>query len=259
MRPFVISFLSHKGGSGKTTSAINLSTAAHEAGRAVVVVDVDEGASITDWYKIRNNVDALKSIVAERCRAPEWVDDRKDMQKMLEKLQQERILPLVQPTHHAGIASQIEEAERQSVEWIFIDTKGGTERASLSALDVSDLVIMPLIASELDIRQSRDTIRLCRSQEKMPLAVLVDFDAVGPEEDDARTVLAQAGVEVAPGGLGHRKAYKRCVSAGLGVVEYEPRGEAAKEVRSLYKYVCGVVERKNVSTSSGKRVRKGRT
>ena len=65
---------------------------------------------------------------------------------------------------------------------MLIDTKGGTERASMAALEAADLVIMPVSVSALDLRQSMNTVRLCTAAGKALHAVLVDFDAVGPLE-----------------------------------------------------------------------------
>lgn len=251
MKPFVIAFLSHKGGSGKTTGVVNLATAAHEDGKAVVVIDLDDGASATDWYRARVGNERLKAMAAERL-AEEWSDSSEDMARTLEELRDEWAAPLVQPTHHAGIEGVLAVAEQQGVDWVLIDTKGGTERASMAALEAADLVITPLLVSQMDLRQSVQTVRLCSGQGKPPVALLGDFDAVGPEEADTRSALEEAGVEVLPGGLGHRKAYKRSIIPGLGVVEYEPRGTAAEEVRRLYKHLCKMVDRKRVSVSARK-------
>ncbi|SUG30682.1 plasmid partition protein ParF [Salmonella enterica subsp. arizonae] len=47
----VISFLNPKGGSGKTTAVINVSTAMARAGYNIAVVDTDPQMSLTTWSK----------------------------------------------------------------------------------------------------------------------------------------------------------------------------------------------------------------
>lgn len=49
----VISFVSQKGGSGKTTLCFSLGVAAREAGRKVFMLDLDRQASLRDWYADR--------------------------------------------------------------------------------------------------------------------------------------------------------------------------------------------------------------
>ena len=47
----VVSFLNPKGGSGKTTAVINVSTAMARAGYNIAVVDTDPQMSLTNWSK----------------------------------------------------------------------------------------------------------------------------------------------------------------------------------------------------------------
>jgi len=254
MKPFIVAALSHKGGSGKSTAIINLLVAAHLDGVLSVALDLDDGASASDWYAARTNVARLKSVVLEKMRATTWDDENQQMQSMLTQLKAEYAMPLVQPTHHAGFAAQLEVAERQGVEMVFVDTKGGTDRATMTALEAADVVLLPMLVSQMDLRQCVETVRLCNGEGKPPLVLLGDFDAQGNELEDMRAGLEAEGVAVVPGGFGHRKAYKRCLIPGLGVMEYEPRGAAAEEVAAVYKYLRRVLTGKRVSTSARQHV-----
>lgn len=49
-----IAILNQKGGSGKTTTAVNLSAALGEVGRRVLLVDMDPQATATDWLGINH-------------------------------------------------------------------------------------------------------------------------------------------------------------------------------------------------------------
>lgn len=50
---FTIVFATQKGGSGKSTVAVNLAVALAERGRSVVLVDLDRQGTATDWRRAR--------------------------------------------------------------------------------------------------------------------------------------------------------------------------------------------------------------
>lgn len=50
-----IAIINQKGGSGKTTTAVNLAAALAEKGRKILVIDLDPQASTTSWFGQRNN------------------------------------------------------------------------------------------------------------------------------------------------------------------------------------------------------------
>ena len=67
-----VAVLQQKGGSGKTTLAINLAAAAHFEGRRALVVDMDRQGSAFDWSAARQDgspLDGLAVVKADRAMA----------------------------------------------------------------------------------------------------------------------------------------------------------------------------------------------
>jgi chromosome partitioning protein len=214
MATTVIAVISQKGGSGKTTTVVNLAVAARQDGKKVLVLDLDPQASATAWHKVRA-----------------------DKQ------------PLVLATHQAGLAELRTTAETQGVDWLLIDTAAGTDQTAALAVEIADVVLIPCRPSVVDLRAIPNSIRLCRVQERKPLVVLTQIEPQGALADEARANLVGLGVTVLSGGLGRRAAFHHSMIDGRGVQEYEAAGKAAQELRTLYQTLC-----KHVSMSSSQHV-----
>jgi chromosome partitioning protein len=206
MSPFVIAFISQKGGTGKTTTALTLAVAAQQDGKSVLILDLDPQANMTGWHQSRTD----KS-------------------------------PLVQPTHPAALKSLLAHAGKERVDWVILDTAAGTDTSAAAAVDVADLVLIACRPSRFDLEAIANSVRLCRVRQTVPHVVLTQIDVQGSMQNEARAQLAGLGIAVLPGGLGSRAAFRHSTLSGRSVTEYEPHGKAAKEAEGLYKTVCKLV------------------
>lgn len=198
-----IAVISQKGGSGKTTTLLNLAVAAHQDRKSVVVVDLDPQASATQWH--RERADAS---------------------------------PHVQPTHPAGLPELLKTAQGQGVDWILIDTAASTDRTAAEAVEVADLVLVTCRPSVVDLRAITNTIRLCRIRGVEPHVILTQVEPQGTLQDEARRTLEGLNVHVLAKCLGRRAAFHHSMIDGRAALEYEPDGKAASEVRAVYRELC---------------------
>jgi chromosome partitioning protein len=198
-----IAVISQKGGTGKTTTILNLAAAAYMEGKSVLIVDLDQQASATQWHAARED-------------------------KQLH----------VQPTHPAGLPELLRVAAIQDVDFVFIDTAAKTESDAADAIEVADLVLITCRPSVMDLRAMRNTIRLCQVRAVTPYFVLTQIPAQGTLREEAATALTQLGAKVLPEGLGRRDVFHHCLVDGRAVLEYEPKGKAAQEVTALYRAIC---------------------
>jgi chromosome partitioning protein len=129
----VISFVSPKGGVGKTTSALILATelAAQGASR-VTIIDADPNLPIAKWSKLPGKPDNIE---------------------------------VVTDVGEATIVDAIDEARKRSP-FVVVDLEGAASSRVTHAVSMSDLIIIPIQASVLDADQAARAIKLVRMTAK---------------------------------------------------------------------------------------------
>lgn len=212
-----LAIVSQKGGSGKTTLALNLAVAAERDGRATAVIDLDPQASAAGWHDQREQDDAPVVVSAQAARLQEVLDTAR--------------------AHGAELA--------------IIDTAPHSESAALSAARAADLVLIPCRPGILDLRAIGTSADLCALGKASAVAVLNGVPPRGSLGREAAEAVAGYGLTVAPTQVGHRMAFVYSLTAAQTAPEFEPEGKAAQEIQQLYMWIC---EHAGMFTSSGREV-----
>lgn len=129
----VVSFVSSKGGSGKTTASVVLATTFAAHGANVTLIDADPNQPIKRWAKDTDLPDRLHV----------QTDIGQD-----------------------SIIDGIVEA-RQRTQIVIVDVEGSGNMAASNAVSLSNLVLIPTQGSELDMAEASKSIRMIRGQEKI--------------------------------------------------------------------------------------------
>ena len=199
-----IAIISQKGGAGKTTLAIHLAAAAHEAGRVALIVDTDPQATASQWAAWRED------------RAPEVID-----------------------SPPPRLAAKVAAARAQGAELIVIDTPPHADSAARAAMELADLVLIPCRPSAFDLAAIQTTAKLVQLLRKPAFVV---FTAGAPNAprmyEEAGELVAGYGTPAAPVLIADRAAYRHASAQGATVMELEPAGRAADDVRRLYAWIC---------------------
>lgn len=190
----IVSILNQKGGSGKTTISTNLACAVvfKRFGR-VILVDSDPQGSARDWNVAGQG-------------------------KML------NVIGLDRPTLHKDIS-----AIRYHYEWIFIDGAPSLTPMAVSAINCSNIILIPLQPSPYDLWAAEDLIELVRdkillSDGKTKAAFIISRQIpntiIGRE---IREILNQYkethGISTFKNGTSQRIVYSTSASKGMSVLE----------------------------------------
>jgi chromosome partitioning protein len=145
----VISFISRKGGTGKTTNAINLATMLHSLGYVVRLIETDTNYTLTTLRKM----------------------------ELFKTGAKEEQLFVITPSEDQLIAEELESYKKQKIDFIILDTAGKTTDVSIKKICVaSDLVLIPTSLSQNDLLVTYQTVEDLKPaialNEKLKIAIL---------------------------------------------------------------------------------------
>lgn len=211
----VIGVCGRKGGSGKTTIAVNLAAEIASRGWSVTVVDADTQASATHWA-------ALELLPMKVQPMP--VSRKQDVDALARAVRQ--------------LTSEI----------VVLDSPPHLNEALGAVIGLSDVALLPCAPSGLDViatLQTRDLIREIRTQrgEGRPTICMVP-NKVSPNTLRSRRLhdeLAAMGEDVSPP-VHSRTAFANSFDEGQWIGDYEPNSTAYMEIAALGAHVlrlCG--------------------
>ncbi len=211
-----IAIISQKGGTGKTTMALNMAVASEAIGQSAVIVDLDPQASAKAWH-----------------------DSREDES------------PVVISSHASRLDDVLKAAKENGAGLTIIDTAPHSESDALKSARAADLILIPCRPAILDLRAIASTKELADLAKTPAVAVINAAPPRGHLADEAAEAIKGYGLEVAPVTIAHRAAFVHSLTLGQTALEYEPEGKAAQEVTALCMFAC-----KHASMQASKKGRK---
>jgi chromosome partitioning protein len=243
----ILAFANQKGGVAKTTTTLNLGVSFAEAGKRVLLVDLDPQGNLTMSQGL--NPDSI---------------ERSMFDVLVHKL------PIEETIHHCEVDLAVSSIDlagaelalsgmigreralekafapiRERYDFILIDTPPSLGLLTINAFVASDGVIVPVQCEYLSLRglvQLENTLTMIREN----LNPHVEIVGILPTMYDARTLHSREAVEILEENFGSlvfrtriRKTirYAEAPVKGSSVLKYEPAGEAAKAYRDLAKEV----------------------
>lgn len=199
-----IAVANQKGGTGKTTLALNLAAGLHQRG-STLVLDADPQGSISQWAGI---------------------DEKRD-------------LPLVQHVAHGDLSAHMAKGV-QTHRYLVVDCPPASQTATVvDILNNVDMVLVPIQPSPVDLWASVDIAEAVRSsQMRNPqlkaFLILNQMDSRNALTKSMNEALAELEFTALRVGLSRRAAYRSAAMEGTSVYGLGHRGKAAaQEVEAI--------------------------
>jgi chromosome partitioning protein len=198
----VIAVLNQKGGSGKTTIAMHLARALKLDGADVLLVDSDPQGSARDWAAVRED-------------------------------QPVPVVGLDRPTIERDLKRLVH------TDFVVIDGAPQASDLAVSAIKAASFILIPVQPSPYDIWATADLVELVKQrievtdgslQAAFVVSRAIKGTRIGAEVVDA---LADYGLPVLKARITQRISYPGTAAVGTTVLDMEPAGDAAAEVRAL--------------------------
>lgn len=202
----VWSFVSQKGGTGKSVLSTQLAVRAQETGERCALIDIDPQASATGWGKLRG--------------------DRK---------------PEVIPALPSDLRQMIDAAPTMGYTLLLIDTAPHTRADTVDAINVATTILCPTRAApfeQMALGNTAGVLDLCgRASDAIGIVNglrPVKTAALQREYEEAASFLKGMGMKVAASFVCHREDIEDALREGRGVTETAKTSKAAGEIRDLY-------------------------
>ena len=210
----IISLVNQKGGVGKTTIAINIGIGMARMNYKVGFLDTDPQGTASQWQSIEGNI-------------------------------------AFEVRHHPSPVSSGDMMDAgRNHGFLVIDTPPAIGEITLSVLKLSDLAIIPLAPSVLDIWSSRTTIGMIEEAKKVNpklegrllVSRKIPRTRLGR---DGREAIAALEMDLFETELSQRIAYVESMIAGVSVFQYAPKSDASREIENLCQEIMQRMIQKN--------------
>jgi chromosome partitioning protein len=207
-----IAVLNRKGGVGKTTIATNLARSFQLRGFETIVVDTDPQGSARDWAATQDDVQVPMTVGVDR--------------------------PVLD--------SEIPRLEGR-FDVAVIDGAAKVERISASAVKASDLVLIPVQPSAMDIWTAGELVDLVKTRQEVagsPEAAFVISRAITGTNlaGSADVALEKLELPILEARTHQRVAYAEAIGQGVSVIDLDENSKAAREIDDLTDEVMHILE-----------------
>ena len=152
--------------------------------------------------------------------------------------------PIVATAQAGELDAALRAAEGEGMTLAVVDAPPHAAPAAGQIARRSELVLIPVRPSAFDLAAVPAAVEIVAAAKVRGAFVLSACPFRAPEIGETRAALEAYGLPIVPGEITDRRAFARAVTTGSAVTEFEAEGKAAEEIRALWAWIKGTLERK---------------
>ena len=199
----IISLANQKGGSGKTTVAVNLAVLWSNSEYKVAVIDADKQKSLTNWIEHRKKYYGDNDIGIDF-----YNFDIRNLSDEIKKI-------------------------KRKYDFIIIDSPPSITFETIQIIKVSNGIFVPVQPSPLDLMATLPFLQIARDERKKPLIIL---NRVMPRAKLTEAMILRlrySGAKIARSRVSSKVIFAETFAVGRGVIDINITSDASKEIINI--------------------------
>ncbi|MEM9192187.1 MAG: ParA family protein [Myxococcota bacterium] len=239
--PRVIAVFNHKGGTGKTTTSVNIAAALAEAGRRVLLIDADGQGNVGASLGIRGERTLYDVIVSgtDANAASVPVRNNLDVLTSNETLAAAELYLASRPARHRVLRQRLSD-RASSYDYVIVDCAPALSLMNQNVLVCANAVLVPVSCDYLSLIGVKQVLRTL-SQVRDSLGHRVELFGVLPTFFDVRNKIAKEALDALVEGFGERclppvrvnTRLREAPRARQTIFEYAPNSSGASDYLEL--------------------------
>jgi len=207
----IITIAQQKGGSGKTTLAANLAVSfSLNRNLKTTILDADPQGSLGKWFIQRES-----------------------------KLKDKNLIKM--KTSSLWGVQYESNSLKDKTDMIIIDTPPKIDADGRPAIQIADLILIPVSPSQVDFWATESIIDLAQREKKKILVVINRANAKSRLLNEAKQFISKMKVDQSNTIIGNRQIFISSMGLGLSAIEKQKSGKGSTEISSLTSEVLSLL------------------